>query len=109
MLLVDFWVGWCSHCISLKPIYEHAAEIVQHKLYEDYRDKMGETNAARRSKWQRDLALATVDCAQELNIDLCREQHIQAFPTIRVFREGSDTAVSRQTFFFGRGEDRSWN
>lgn len=79
-MVVAFIAPWCMHCQVLKPIFEHAAEMVQTAM----------TGRNSQGRWQRDLALATVDCTLDVNSDLCSDQHIQAFPTIRVFRRGSD-------------------
>lgn len=36
------------------------------------------------------MGLGAVDCTTALNIPLCRDQHIQAFPTVRVYRKGKN-------------------
>lgn len=76
VLLVEFHAPWCSHCQRLAPIYEHAAELVRSELRRGKRARLA-------------AALATVDCTIESNKDLCKEQHVQAFPTLRVYRAGS--------------------
>ena len=76
VLLVEFHAPWCSHCQRLAPIYEHAAELVRSELRRGKRARLA-------------AALATVDCTVESNKDLCKEQHVQAFPTLRVYRAGS--------------------
>jgi len=86
----------------LKPIYEHAAEIVQQAQLEKYRNKAG--GVAGKNYWQRDIALATVDCTQEVNVQLCQREHIQAFPTVRIFREGTDRKQGLHETYHG---DRS--
>ena len=76
VLLVAFHAPWCSHCQRLAPIYEHAADLVRSELRRGKRARLA-------------AALATVDCTVDSNKDLCKEQHVQAFPTIRVYRAGS--------------------
>ena len=67
------YAPWCSHCQRLAPIYEHAADLVRSELRRGKRARLAS-------------ALATVDCTVDSNKDLCKEQHVQAFPTIRVYR-----------------------
>ena len=55
---------------------------------EKYRSNAGGVSG--KNYWQRDIALATVDCTQDVNSQLCQREHIQAFPTVRIFREGTD-------------------
>ena len=76
VLLVAFHAPWCSHCQRLAPIYEHAADLVRSELRRGKRARLA-------------AALATVDCTVDSNKDLCKEQHVQAFPTLRVYRAGS--------------------
>lgn len=86
VLLVDFHAPWCSHCANLAPIYEHAAELVKlrapHEIDSHHRHS---------------VALATVDCTMESNRYLCHKHHIQAFPTILVFRQ-SQNKETGQTY-----------
>ena len=76
VLLVNFHAPWCAHCQKTAPIFEHAAELVRDDLRAAGRPRLA-------------AALATVDCTLDGNKDLCRDQHIQAFPTMRVYRAGS--------------------
>ena len=95
VLLVNFHAPWCDHCRRLAPVYEHAAELV--------RDELRRSGRARLA-----LGLATVDCTMEANEQLCREQRVQAYPTVRVYRAGS--VASRSTGFAKkttRGDDAS--
>ncbi|EGD73898.1 molecular chaperone DnaJ [Salpingoeca rosetta] len=61
--VVDFFAPWCGHCQRLAPEFARAA----HNL----------RGVAR---------LATVDCTREK--DLCRQQHVRAYPTVRVYLPG---------------------
>lgn len=76
-LLVDFHAPWCPHCQRFAPIWEHAAEIVRKTL--DEHERAGKP---------RSLAMGAVDCTTAQNLQLCRDQFIQAFPTVRVYRKG---------------------
>jgi len=77
-MLVDFHAPWCPHCVRFAPVWEDAADRVQKRVLE----------GATRYPWS--IALGSVDCTQEGNDKICQEQHIQAFPTVRVYRRGTD-------------------
>jgi len=82
-VIVDFHAPWCIHCRNLAPIYQHAAEIVKQKS-----PTLGIKFGTHDTK--NGIALATVDCTTAINRELCRSNGIQAFPSIHVFREGTD-------------------
>jgi len=66
MVFVNFYAPWCYWCQRLEPVWEAFAERVA-------RD---ETPAS----------IVKVDCVA--NRDLCMNQHIQAFPSLRIFLDG---------------------
>jgi len=71
-LLVNFYAPWCPWSRRLAPVWDAAAQVMLRKFPpEDGRVK-----------------LAKVDCTVEGL--LCRSNHIQGFPSIRVFRSGVD-------------------
>ncbi|XP_058779860.1 protein disulfide-isomerase 5-4-like [Vicia villosa] len=70
---VNFYAPWCYWSQRLKPSWEKAAKI----LRERYDPEMDGR-----------ILLGKVDCTQEG--DLCRRHHIQGYPSIRIFRKGSD-------------------
>lgn len=78
VVFVNFFAPWCSWCQKLAPVWEKAAETV-HKKYE------GESSVIR---------LAKVDCT--LHRQLCMANYVQGYPSMRVFRHGSD--LKRGTF-----------
>ncbi|XP_027342733.1 protein disulfide-isomerase 5-4-like isoform X1 [Abrus precatorius] len=71
--VVNFYAPWCYWSQRLKPSWEKAAKI----LKERYDPEMDGR-----------IILGKVDCTQEG--ELCRRHHIQGYPSIRVFRKGSD-------------------
>ncbi|KAG7541318.1 Thioredoxin-like superfamily [Arabidopsis thaliana x Arabidopsis arenosa] len=73
ILVVNFYAPWCYWCNLLKPSWEKAAK----QIKERYDPEMDGR-----------VILAKVDCTQEG--DLCRRNHIQGYPSIRIFRKGSD-------------------
>ncbi|CAH9087907.1 unnamed protein product [Cuscuta epithymum] len=73
ILVVNFYAPWCYWSNRLKPSWEKAASI----LKERYDPEMDGR-----------ILLGKVDCTEE--IDLCRRNHIQGYPSIRIFRKGSD-------------------
>ena len=84
VILVDFHAPWCSHCQRLAPIYEHAAHLVQQNSQKglDAHNKHS-------------VALGTFDCTEKANIPICRKNHIQAYPTILVFRKSANKAIGK--------------
>lgn len=78
-MIVDFHAPWCSHCRALSPVYEHSAEMVKEKAPTTI-------DSHRRHA----VALATIDCTVPDNVPICRANGIQAYPTLRVYRQGSN-------------------
>ncbi|KAL3503454.1 hypothetical protein ACH5RR_037903 [Cinchona calisaya] len=73
ILVVNFFAPWCYWSNRLKPSWEKAAKIMRER-YDPEMDGR--------------ILLAKVDCTEE--VDLCRRHHIQGYPSIRIFRKGSD-------------------
>ncbi len=76
-VLVDFFATWCGPCKQLHPTIE--------KLAAEYKGR---------------ATVAQVDVDQ--NTRLCQRMGIQAMPTVKLFRAGSETA--EQTFVGVKGE-----
>ncbi|CAH2036370.1 unnamed protein product [Thlaspi arvense] len=73
ILVVNFYAPWCYWSNRLKPSWEKAAEII--------RERFDPEDDGR-------VLLGNVDCTQEPT--LCKRLHIQGYPSIRIFRKGSD-------------------
>ncbi|KAM4092509.1 hypothetical protein ACB094_06G044900 [Castanea mollissima] len=73
ILVVNFFAPWCYWSNRLKPAWDKAAKIIRER-YDPELDGR--------------ILLGKVDCTQEP--DLCRRNHIQGYPSIRIFRKGSD-------------------
>lgn len=63
---VNFYAPWCIWCQRLEPVWEAFAEAVEVE--------------------QLHISIIKVDCMA--NTDVCMNQRVQAFPTLRVFKEG---------------------
>lgn len=73
ILVVNFYAPWCYWSNRLKPSWEKAAKIIRERYDPDIDGR---------------IILGKVDCTREG--DLCRRNHIQGYPSIRIFRKGSD-------------------
>ncbi|KAL6544444.1 Protein disulfide-isomerase 5-4 [Orobanche minor] len=73
ILVVNFFAPWCYWSNRLKPSWEKAAKIIRER-YDPETDGR--------------ILMGKVDCTEEA--ELCRRNHIQGYPSIRIFRKGSD-------------------
>ncbi|KAL2866361.1 protein disulfide isomerase PDI1 [Aspergillus lucknowensis] len=71
LVLAEFFAPWCGHCKALAPKYEEAATELKAK----------------------NIPLVKVDCTAEE--DICREQGVEGYPTLKVFR-GPDSVKPYQ-------------
>jgi thiol-disulfide isomerase/thioredoxin len=65
-VFANFYAPWCIWCQRLEPVWEAFAE----KIEAD----------------QAPISVVTIDCVA--NVDICAENHIQAFPSMRLFKAG---------------------
>lgn len=70
LVLVNFYAPWCPWSQRLAPVWEEAAEELAAKPYAHA------------------VAMAKVDCTSAAAQELCRAQHVRAFPSIRIYRDG---------------------
>ncbi|PQQ08244.1 protein disulfide-isomerase 5-3 [Prunus yedoensis var. nudiflora] len=90
ILVVNFYAPWCYWSNRLKPSWEKAAKIIRERCFilkvilfsSRFYDFSSGTKIDGR------ILLAKVDCTEEG--DLCKRNHIQGYPSIRIFRKGSD-------------------
>ncbi|KAE8673586.1 Protein disulfide isomerase-like 5-4 [Hibiscus syriacus] len=73
ILVVNFFAPWCTWSTRLRPSWEKAASIIRERFNP-------ETDGR--------ILLARVDCTEDF--ELCKRHHIQGYPSIRIFRKGSD-------------------
>lgn len=96
-LFVDFFANWCSHCRDLAPTWETFAEVMieaaeakvegqiegngnyenHHYTEEDYNEAV---------QLERPVFIGKIDCVD--HHDLCVENNIRAYPTLRMFVDG---------------------
>ena len=82
--LVVYHAPWCPHCQTFAPVWEHAAELVLQKLAEMHSARTATSPPPPR------VGLGTVDCTVAENKPLCVRAHILAYPTVRVYRAGTE-------------------
>ncbi|XP_057992705.1 protein disulfide-isomerase 5-3 isoform X2 [Hevea brasiliensis] len=73
ILVINFYAPWCYWSNRLKSSWESAAKIIRERYDPEVDGR---------------IILGRVDCTRE--VDLCRRHHIQGYPSIRIFRKGSD-------------------
>eukprot|EP00882_Tetradesmus_deserticola_P024122 GHRQ01026351.1.p1 GENE.GHRQ01026351.1~~GHRQ01026351.1.p1 ORF type:complete len:372 (+),score=79.39 GHRQ01026351.1:168-1283(+) len=73
IVVINFYAPWCHWCQRLEPAWEAATKEI-HEKYPEATDRR--------------IRFAKIDCTAEA--DLCRNNFITAFPSIRVFRKAHD-------------------
>ncbi|CAM8989782.1 unnamed protein product [Rhodiola kirilowii] len=73
ILVVSFYAPWCHWSKRLRPAWEKAAKIIRER-YDPEMDGR--------------IMIGKVDCTEQNG--LCKRNHIQGYPSIRIFRNGSD-------------------
>jgi len=82
-VFVNFFAPWCIWCQRLEPTWEAMAEEIEH-----VNDQVGHVSNNRDSI---DVDVVKVDCVANRN--LCGAQRIQAFPTLRFFKDSQQYGV----------------
>jgi thiol-disulfide isomerase/thioredoxin len=91
-LFVDFYAGWCSHCRDLAPTWEALAEVMYdagvQQLGNVHRDEYADEDLEAAKKVKLPVTIAKIDCVT--NPKVCnQQQRIQAYPTLRLFVDGT--------------------
>lgn len=63
--VVEFYNKWCGHCIRFAPIWKEFSRSIK--------------------GWKKIVQVAAVDCSDDINVQLCRNYKVTAYPTIKVF------------------------
>ncbi|KAK1308423.1 Protein disulfide isomerase-like 5-4 [Acorus calamus] len=69
----QLFAPWCFWSNRMKPSWEKAAKIIKERYDPDVDGR---------------IIMGKVDCTEQS--ELCRSHHIQGYPTVRIFRKGSD-------------------
>lgn len=78
LVLVNYYAPWCPWCRRLQPVWEEAY-----------------ANVMRKAGLAEHAMMAKADCTAG-GSELCRNQHIHAFPTVRVYRHHA--SVSHESY-----------
>ncbi|KAI3466221.1 hypothetical protein Pfo_022884 [Paulownia fortunei] len=73
ILVVNFFAPWCYWSNRLKPSWRKPHQLCSFRYDPEIDGR---------------ILMGKVDCTEE--IELCRRKHIQGYPSIRIFRKGSD-------------------
>lgn len=107
-LFVDFYASWCSHCRQLAPTWEVLAEVMTDAAMEKVDERIMHDHHVHNHKHPDDYSeaeyndalsvelpvmVAKIDCVDHKQ--LCFEQQIWAYPTLRLFVEGEAKADYR--------------
>ncbi|OIW03148.1 hypothetical protein TanjilG_11785 [Lupinus angustifolius] len=73
LTVVNFYAPWCYWSQRLRPSWDKAAKTIKERYDPEIDGR---------------IIMGKVDCTEDG--DLCRRHHIQGYPSIRIFRKGSD-------------------
>ncbi|KHN85666.1 Sulfhydryl oxidase 1 [Toxocara canis] len=75
--VVEFYADWCGHCRAFAPHYREFAERVK--------------------SWRPIVTVAAINCAEQMNQELCIQQNIYGYPMVKYYprnaRHASDAIV----------------
>jgi thiol-disulfide isomerase/thioredoxin len=77
--LVKFYANWCGHCITFASRYKMLARDV--------------------INWRSVVRLAAVNCADTVNLNLCRDQSVTSYPTLKFYDPFSESGALGREFF----------
>ncbi|XP_053552102.1 sulfhydryl oxidase 2 [Bombina bombina] len=76
--LLEFYSSWCGHCINYAPTWKALAGDVM--------------------DWETVIRIGVVDCAEEVNFEMCKEYNVQFYPTFRFFKAFTKTPEQGENF-----------
>lgn len=93
VVVVNFFAPWCHWSALLKPSWEKTAKVMKQRYNPEHDGR---------------IIVGSVDCTAEP--DLCRKHHIQGYPSIRIYRKGTDVRDSHgihihETYYGDRDTD----
>ncbi len=80
LILVNFYVHWCGHCIAFSPVWKQFAHNIRN--------------------WKSIVRVAAINCADDQNSDLCQRHKTISFPRVRIFPMNAQSNDFGQTFEF---------
>lgn len=83
--VVEFYNSWCGHCHRFAPIFKSLAVDIYN--------------------WRDVVAIGAVDCSNDVNNQLCRDYEIMAYPSLKIFPQGSDNTFLGNTFTKGSAQN----
>ncbi|OQR69421.1 sulfhydryl oxidase 1-like [Tropilaelaps mercedesae] len=66
--MIEFYNSWCGHCIRYAPIFKEYANDVK--------------------GWQSAVDIGVINCASNINLEVCRDQEITSYPSIKMYWDG---------------------
>lgn len=86
---MDFYASWCSHCRDLAPTWETLAQVmtdVAENIVSSQDHEYTDEELEHAKKLELPVMIAKVDCV--MHQQLCAEQRIMGYPTLRLFVDG---------------------
>eukprot|EP00794_Sanderia_malayensis_P015846 gene15846-17444_t len=80
--VVEFYSSWCGHCHAFAPTWKKFAREV--------------------TVWDEIVQVGAIDCAEDKNLDTCRNYAIDSFPTVKFFEAQLKNKSNVGTAFKGQ-------